>query len=107
METNTRRVWSRYRIYQGENKIVADGLSSIPLNGKHDITNNSTYQQQIVSEINDIEELPDVNFSIHLKLIQKYQWAEPSIIAKYKNCKYHKGYFCGGSNIDIKLITFE
>ena len=26
-------------------------------------------------------------------------------MAKYKNGTYHKGYFCGGSNIDPKLIT--
>ena len=35
----------------------------------------------------------------------KYQRLEPSIIAKYKNGTYHKGYFYGGSNIDFKLIT--
>ena len=32
---------------------------------------------------------------------------EPSIIAKYKNGMYHKGYFSGGSNIYLKLITCE
>ena len=26
-------------------------------------------------------------------------------MAKYKNGMYHKGYFSGGSNTDIKLIT--
>ena len=40
-------------------------------------------------------------------MIQKYQQVEPSIIAKYKNGMYHRGYFCGGSNIYIKLIKCE
>ena len=58
-----------------------------------------------MSEINDIKELPEGTFPINLKLIQKYQREEPSIIAKYKDGTYHKGYFCGGSNIDLNLIT--
>ena len=60
-----------------------------------------------MSEINDIEELPEGNFPINLKLIQKYQRSEPIIIDEYKYGTYHKGYFCGGSNIDIKLIRCE
>ena len=60
-----------------------------------------------MSEINCTKELPGFNFPINLKLIQKYQRLEPSIIAKYKNGKYHKGYFRGGSNVDINLITCE
>ena len=40
-------------------------------------------------------------------MIQRYQRAEPSIIAKYKNGTYHKGSFHGGSNIDLNLITYE
>ena len=58
-----------------------------------------------MSKINDIEELPKGNFPIRLILIQKYQWSEPSIKAKYKYGMYHKGYFHQGSNIDPKLIT--
>ena len=42
---------------------------------------------------------------MNLKLIQKYQLLEPSIGAKYKDGTYHKGYFRGGSNIDLSLIT--
>ena len=56
-------------------------------------------------EINDIEEVPEGTFPIDLKLIQKYQWSEPIMIAKYKTSKYHKGSFNGGINIDLKLIT--
>ena len=26
------------------------------------------------------------------------------MIVKYKNGTYHKGYFCGGNNIDLKHI---
>ena len=58
-----------------------------------------------MSEINDIEELAECSFPINLKLIQKYQWTEPSIKAKYKYGTYHKGSFSEFSNIDLKLIT--
>ena len=37
-------------------------------------------------------------------MIPKYQQSEPTIIAKYKYCMYHKGYFHGGSNTGIQLI---
>ena len=57
-----------------------------------------------MSEINNIEELPEGTFPINLKLIQKYQHIEPSIISKYETGKYHQGSLSGGSNIDINLI---
>ena len=28
-------------------------------------------------------------------------------MAKYKNGKNHKGYFCGGSNDDLRLIAYK
>ena len=58
-----------------------------------------------MSEINDIEEIPEGTLSINLKLIQQHQQAEPSLMAKYKNGTYHKGYFRGGSNDNLSLIT--
>ena len=66
---------------KGEENIVADALSRLPLNGNQNTTQRSTYHKEIVSEINDIKELPEGNFPINLKLIQKYQRSEPSIIA--------------------------
>ena len=60
-----------------------------------------------MSEINYIEELPEGTFSINLKVIQKYQQAEPSITAKYEYGTYHKDYFCGGSNTYLKFITWK
>ena len=57
-----------------------------------------------MSELNDIEEIPEGGFPINLIMIKK-QREEPSITAKYKDGTYHKGYFCGGSNIDLNLIT--
>ena len=60
-----------------------------------------------MSVINDIEELPEGTFPINLKLIPKYQRTEPSIIAKYKTGKYHKGSFREGSNIDLNLIKLQ
>ena len=58
-------------------------------------------------EINDIEELPEGTFTVNLKLIQIYKWSEPIIIAKYRDGTNHKGYFCGGSNIYLKLIMCD
>ena len=58
-----------------------------------------------MSEINDIKEIPDGNFPIKLKLIQKHQREKPSITAKYKSGTYHNGYFYRVSNIDLNLIT--
>ena len=37
-------------------------------------------------------------------MIQQHQRSEPNLIAKYKNGKYHKSYFYGGCNIDLKII---
>ena len=56
-------------------------------------------------EINDIEELPEGIFLVNLNLIKKYQRTEPIIIDKCKYGTYHKGYFHGGINIDLSLIT--
>ena len=36
---------------------------------------------------------------------KKYQWEEPRITDRYKDGTYLKNSFCGGSNIDLKLIT--
>ena len=58
-----------------------------------------------MSEINNIEEIPEGTFPINLKLIQKYQRLELIIIAKYKYSMYHKDSFRGGINSDINLIT--
>ena len=58
-----------------------------------------------MSEINYIEEIPEGNFSINLKWIQKHQQVEPIIKDKYKDGTYHKGSVCGCSNIDLNLIT--
>ena len=71
----------------------------MPLNGNQEATQKSTYKQEMVSEINDIEELPEGSFPINLILIAKYQQQEPIIRDKCKYGTYHKGYFRGGSNI--------
>ena len=83
--------------------MVADPLSRIPLNWNQETTLKSTYQKEIISEIYDIKELPEYTFRRNIKLIQKFQWTEPSIKDKYKYGTYHKGYFCQGRNIDISL----
>ena len=56
---------------KGEKNIVTDRLSTIPLNGNQETTHKSTYQNEIVSDINDIEEISEYTFPINLKLIKK------------------------------------
>ena len=68
-------------------------------------TQKSTYKQEIVSEINDIEKITEGTFPINLELIKTYQRLEPSITAKYTTSTHQKGSFHGGSNIDLKIIT--
>ena len=66
METKNLRVWSRYIIYiKGKNNIFADRISRILFNGNQETINNSTYQKEIVLEINYIEELPECSFPIN------------------------------------------
>ena len=60
-----------------------------------------------MSEINYIEELPEGTFTINLKLIQRHQRMEPSLMDKYKDGTYLAGSFHGGSNNDLSLIACE
>ena len=92
---------------KGEKNMVSEKLSILPLNGNKETAHNSIYQKEIVSEINDTEEIPEGNFPIILKWIHRYQRAEPSMIAKYKNGTYHKGSFYGVDNTDLNFITCE
>ena len=47
---------------KSEKNIVSDLLSIFTLNGNQDTTHKFTYQQGIVIEINEIEEIPGVIF---------------------------------------------
>ena len=58
MDNNTQRVQSRYWIHQRWGNIVADASYRFPLNWNQDTTHNSTYKKEIVSEIDDTEEIP-------------------------------------------------
>ena len=97
--------WKYIEYIKYEKNIVADALSRLPLNGNQETTQKSVYQQELVSEINDIEEIPEGTFPINFKFTQQNKRAEPSLIYKYKYGTYHKGYFCRGSNDNITLIT--
>ena len=52
--------------------IVAHVLSRNPFNETQETTHKYTYQKQIMSEINDIEELPEGIISINLNLIKTW-----------------------------------
>ena len=46
-------------------------------------------------------------FPINKNTTDQNQGKDPSLLAKDKNCTYRTGYFCGGSNIYMNLITYE
>ena len=50
---------------KSDKNIVSDSLSRIPLNGNKYITQKSTDLKEILSEINDIEELTEGTFTIN------------------------------------------
>ena len=58
-----------------------------------------------MSEINDTQERPEDIFFINFKIIDQYQQKYPSLEAIYTTGTYQKGSFCGGSNIQLNLIT--
>ena len=86
---------------------MADEISILPLNGNQYNTQKSTDKNEIVSEIKDTKEVPEVNFPINFKMIEKYQRKIPSLLHKYKYSTHQKGSFCGGINIIINLIMCE
>ena len=57
-----------------------------------------------MSEINNIEELPEVIFPNNLRLIDQYQRNDPIPMAKYCKHIYRNGSFHGISNINLNLI---
>ena len=60
----------------------------------------------MISELYDIEELPESTFPLSLKLIDRYQQEDPILTEKLKCAEYSKGSFRGGINT-IKLVTYK
>ena len=60
-----------------------------------------------MSEINYIKELSEGIFPITLKLIEQYQQKDLSLKDKFEMGTYHEDTFYGGSNVKLRLITFE
>ena len=58
-----------------------------------------------MSEINDTQEIPEYIFSINFKIIVLYQQKDPSLEDIYTTDVYQNISFCGGSNIQLNLIT--
>ena len=59
-----------------------------------------------MSELYDIEELPEGNFPLSFKLIGRYQRKDPIPTKKITRAEYKKGYFRGSRNT-IKSVTFK
>ena len=70
---------------------MTDALSQLPNNGDQKTTQDSGYTTEIMSEINDIEELSEGNFPIKFKTIDQYQQEEPNLMAKLKISKCKRG----------------
>ena len=51
-----------------------------------------------MSELYDINELPDGTFPLSSNLLYLYQKEDPLLSEKIKYAEYQKGYFCGGHN---------
>ena len=60
-----------------------------------------------MSRINCTKEIPEGNFHINLKLIDKHHKEHPSIMDKYKEGTYYKYSFLGRINTYLKLVTCE
>ena len=56
-----------------------------------------------MSEINNTEELYEGKFPINFKIIDQYQWKDPSLYAKLKTGKY-KSYFFVEESITIFIL---
>ena len=55
METHTWNLWSRDKYIQGKKHIVADVLSRFTMNKNQETTQESTYEKEIMQDINDTE----------------------------------------------------
>ena len=58
---------------QGANNIAAYALSRLPNNGNQDITHESKYTTETMSELYDIKELQEGMLPLSIKLIDHYQ----------------------------------
>ena len=57
-----------------------------------------------MSELFEINELPEGEFPMILNIIDQYQQKDPCLTDKLKCDKYKGGYFCGVRNTNFNLI---
>ena len=65
METYNWGLWSRDRVYQGKNNLVADELSHLPNKKNQNTKHNYNYTTETMSEIYDINEIPERTFPVN------------------------------------------
>ena len=85
--------------------IVPYALSVLHSNGNKDTTQQYTYKKEVVSEINDTKEFPEGTFPINLKWSNNINRKKSAYWLNMKLECTKKGLFCGGSDIQLKLIT--
>ena len=66
-------------------------LEWLPNDGNQKTTQDSTFIKENMSEINNIDELPEYIFSKKLKRIDQYQQKQPILLPKYKNRGFKTG----------------
>ena len=59
-----------------------------------------------MSELYDIEELPDGTVPLSFNIIDRYQWEDPFLTEKLNWAKYKKGYFRRDRNT-IELVAYK
>ena len=81
-----RLILEEYGIYidfiQGAKNIAEDVLSQLSNNGNQEITHESAYTMETMSELYDTKELPEGIFPIYFKLIYCYQQGDPILTEK-------------------------
>ena len=66
----------------GKKYIVADALSWLPNNGNKNTTHESTYTKETMSELYDIDEIPEGTFPLSFNIIDRYQQEYPVLLEK-------------------------
>ena len=76
----------------GQKNIAADALSQLLNNRNQDTTHESTYTTEKMSELYNVEVLPEVTFSLSFKLVDCYQREDP-ILTETNMSRIFKGFF--------------
>ena len=83
---------------RGEKNIAAYALSLLPNSGNQYITHEQTYTTETMSEVYEIEELPEGTFPLSFNLIDRYQ-LEDTFLTENLNAQNIQGVFFAEAGI--------